>query len=89
MNRLTEKDKVTGKLRTRENNDMSLSCLGEMDLKDNIIKSLYYKGMPRANCQDSWFGYYSNAQIGDFISPLTVQKILDYNGKNNIISILI
>lgn len=41
MNRLTEKDKVTGKLRTRENNGMSLSCLGEMDLKDNIIKSLF------------------------------------------------
>lgn len=80
--------KITGILRTIENNSMSLSCSGEMKIKDNIIVSSYSKGMPRANGIDSWFRHYESAKIGEIISPSTVQSILDYNGRNNILSAL-
>ena len=80
--------KINGIIRTRENSSMSLSCVGEIVVKDNVVQSVYWHGYPRANGIDVWVSYYDNLKIGDEITQEILRTILSYNGRNNIISSL-
>lgn len=78
--------KITGILRTRENNSMSLSCVGEMEIKNNVVEHSNWHGYPRTNGRDAWTYYYGKFNTGDKISQEEVDKILSFNGRNNIVS---
>ena len=45
-----------------------------------------FRGMPRANGQDSWIYAYKNAKRGDSITVGEIERLLEYNGRDNIIS---
>ena len=76
---------MDGKLVTYENNSMSLSCRGELTIKNGIIIQAYLKGMPRTS-GDEWTGFYKNAKIGGDITQGKIDEILSYNGKRNVVS---
>ena len=76
-----------GILRTYENNDMSLSCHANIKIKNEVIKDIYYKGIPRTEGRDSWLAIYKSFKIGQKIDNQTVNYLLGYNGKHNIISV--
>ena len=52
-----------------------------------MIKDIYYKGIPRTEGRDSWFAIYKSFKRGQEISGAMVEKLLFYNGRNNIISV--
>jgi len=77
------------KIKTYENNCMSLSCSGEMTIdSDNVILSRRFKGYPRANGIDAWVGFYRDTNIGDKIDESRLQNILSFNGRDNIVSVV-
>lgn len=73
-------------LKTCENNSMSLSCHGEMHIEDGIITRCVFNGYPRTEGRDAWIDYYKSYNKGDHITDETINKILSFNGKNNIVS---
>jgi len=77
---------ITGKLITYENNCMSLSCRGEMNIVNNIVTCITFRGYPRTH-GDGWTYYYKTIKKGDKIDKSTIDKILSYNGKRNVISV--
>lgn len=76
-----------GILRIYENNSSSLSCAAEITIKDSIIKDMHYKGMPRTEGRDIWFIFCQSLKKGQKIDNQTVNYLLEYNGKHNIISV--
>ena len=76
-----------GSSRTYENNDMSLSCHAYIKIKNEVIKDIYYKGIPRTEGRDSWLAIYKSFKIGQKISNEMIEKLLCYNGRNNIVSV--
>lgn len=75
------------KLTTYENSPMSLSCYGECEIENGVIKSVRCKGMARSH-GDEWIRFYENSKTGDKVSQETIDKILSYNGRNNVVSTL-
>ena len=55
--------------------------------KDSIIKDMHYKGMPRTEGRDIWFRFCQSLKKGQKIDNQTVNYLLGYNGKHNIISV--
>ncbi len=77
---------MKGKLITYENNRTSLECRGEMKVRhDGVIVNIFLKGYPR-QYKDDWAFYYQDFKVGDKINQDTINKILDYNGKENVVS---
>lgn len=77
---------MNGKLITYEDNCMSLSCRGEMTISNNVVTDIYFKGYPRT-IGDEWVHYYKTLKQGDKISKSTIDKILSFNGKRNVVSV--
>ena len=78
-----------GILKTYENSSMSLSCCGEIEIKDGKVVNVYYKGMPRTGGRDSWFSFYENRKKGDKIETKKIEDILSYNGHDNVKSVFL
>ena len=76
-----------GILRTYENNSMSLSCDAEVVIKNGIIIGIRYKGMPRTEGRDAWFSIYKSLERNQIISKEVIERILSYNGHNNVVSV--
>lgn len=76
---------MTGKLMTYENNCMSLSCRGTINITDGIINNISFKGYPRTY-GDYWVRYYKNFKKRDKITQDIINEILSYNGKSNVVS---
>lgn len=78
------------KIKTYENNCMSLSCRGEIEFDENdIIIHSSYKGYPRSYGRDSWFTIYKNAKKGSKITEEQKEYLLSFDGRNNIKSYII
>lgn len=73
------------RIRTRENNFMSLSCVGEMLIEGNTVVSVSFSGMPRTY-GDGWVNFYQNAYEGKRVSDEDIERVLSYHGKNNVSS---
>lgn len=77
---------MNGKLITYENNNMSLSCRGEITIENGTITEINFNGYPRTE-GDGWIYYYRNFfSRGNLITQEIIDKILDYNGKYNVVS---
>ena len=74
------------KIKTYENNSMSLSCNGEMVIENGVIVSANWHGSPRIENRDSWVYYYHHSHVGKEITQETIDKILAYNGRHNVVS---
>ena len=48
---------------------------------------MHYKGMPRTEGRDIWFRFCQSLKKGQKIDNQTVNYLLGYNGKHNIISV--
>lgn len=72
-------------IKTREKNNMSLSCVGEMLIEDNTVVSVNFSGMPRVD-GDGWVRFYQNAYEGKQVSDEQIEAVLSYHGKNNVSS---
>lgn len=83
VDKLFEDKLFNGKLRTYENNCMSLSCDGSVIIKDGIITEVNFKGYPRPN-KDSWTHFYKSSKRGDLVSENDMKAMLSYDGHNNI-----
>ena len=80
---------INGILKTYENNCMSLSCHGEMKIKNNKIVEVYSHGMPRTGSRDSWFSFYENAKKGATVKQTSLDWVLSYDGHDNIVSVFL
>ena len=74
----------TGILKTHENNNMSLSCHGEMKIECGIVKSVSFKGMPRPS-GDEWTGEYQR-KVGSILTDNDINRILSYHNRADVIS---
>lgn len=72
-------------IKTREKNNMSLSCVGEMLIEDNTVVWVNFSGMPRVY-GDGWVHFYQNAYLGKQASDEQVKEVLSYHGKSNVSS---
>ena len=77
---------MTGKLETYENNTMSLSCHGSMIIESGTVKQVHFSGYPRTH-GDGWTNFYKSYIVGDKITQDEINKVLQYNGLNNVVSI--
>lgn len=80
---------INGILKTYENNCMSLSCHGEMKIKNNKIVEINSHGMPRTGGRDSWFSFYEHAKKGDMVKQTSLDWVLSYNGHDDIVSVFL
>jgi hypothetical protein len=78
---------MTGRIITYENNNSALSCRGEVELSYGAVKSKYFKGKPRSGGRDRWFSFYRDCELGNYVTEVTVEWLLSFNGCDNIISI--
>lgn len=78
--------KETGTLKTYQNNNMSLSCSGELQLTNGEVVMRTFKGMPRACGEDNWYSFYTKTIVGTYVSYNEVKLMLAFNGRNNIVS---
>lgn len=76
-----------GILRTFEDNFMALSCHAYAEIEDGVIKDVRYKGIPRTEGRDAWFSIYQSFKRNQKIDKQTIEYLLSYNGKHNIISV--
>ena len=72
-------------IKTREKNNMSLSCVGEMLIEDNTVLWVNFSGMPRVY-GDGWVHFYQNAYEGKHVSDEDIERVLSYHGINNVSS---
>ena len=80
---------INGILKTYENNCMSLSCHGEMKIKNNKIVEVNFHGMPRTGGKDSWFSFFENAKKGNTVKTISLDWVLSYDGHDNIVSVFL
>lgn len=83
MSNTEEKQYHTGRLEIRENNNMSLSCCGRVDINNGIIRYHSLKGMPRSK-GDGWVSFFQNRRIGDWVDEDKIKSMLKWNGPNNV-----
>ena len=76
----------SGTLTTYQDNYMSLSCRGSIDIANGKIVSVEFKGMPRTN-GDAWTSFYKRAKRNDIITPEEIKRILMFNGHMNVVSV--
>ena len=76
---------MTGTLITYEDCSMSLSCRGEMKIKNGIVVDISFKGYPRMN-GDGWIHYYKSKKVGDTVTDNLITITKEYNGNYNVIS---
>ena len=81
---MTVEKEINGSLTTYQDCSMSLSCRGNMEIKNGIVTSANYKGYPRAR-GDSWFGFYKKA-VGDRVTAQQVENILSFNRNYDVVS---
>ena len=74
-------------IKTREKNNMSLSCVGEMLIEDNTVVWANFSGKPRIY-GDEWVYFYQNAYEGKRVSDADIERVLSYHGRNNVSSII-
>ncbi len=74
---------ISGKLYTRQNNCMSLSCRGSIKIENGIIIEVDFSGYPRTH-GDYWTYFYKNAKRGDSISEKEIKDILSYDGSYDV-----
>ena len=72
-------------IKTREKNNMSLSCVGEMLIEDNTVVWVNFSGMPRVH-GDGWVSFYQNAHEGKQVSDEQIKAVLSYHGRSNVSS---
>lgn len=71
------------RLTTRENNYMSLSCCGAIEIDNGVVTEVSFRGMPRTH-GDMWTNYYKQVKVGDEISQETIENLLSYDGRFNV-----
>ena len=72
-------------IKTREKNNMSLSCVGEMLIENNTVVWVNFSGIPRIY-GDEWVHFYQNAYEGKRISDADIERVLSYHGRHNVSS---
>lgn len=72
-------------IKTREKNNMSLSCVGEMLIEDNTVVWVNFSGKPRIY-GDEWVYFYQNAYEGKHVSDADIERVLSYHGRKNVSS---
>lgn len=65
----------------RENNNFSLACEVNLEVKDKIVTKRRYKGLPRRH-GDDWFNWCRSLEKVD---AQILKRILSYNKKNNVV----
>lgn len=78
-------NKMTGVLRTYQDNYMCLSCRGEIIVRNSVITSKNFQDVPRID-GDIWVDFYTSKEIGDTVTGKEIDELLSFNGEQNIIS---
>tara|TARA_R110002050_G_scaffold288861_1_gene441055 strand:- start:1303 stop:1554 length:252 start_codon:yes stop_codon:yes gene_type:complete len=77
---------LNGTLHAREDNNMSLSCSGYLDIKEGKIAEVSFKGLARTGGRDAWVTAFENAKIGEKVKHSTIDWVISFNGHNNVVA---
>jgi hypothetical protein len=85
-NSFTTKTSLSGKFTTRQNSAGSLSCHGDLTIKDGVVIDKSHKGMPRSSGADLWITFYEGKKLGDEVMQNDVTYLLSLNNKRDLTS---